>query len=267
MPTSLEHRRTTKAVSVVERFPVLDCRINRTDLERATNDTCAHISTGAGGYVCFSNVHTVVSARRDELLRDITNQSFLSLPDGKPLSLVARWHGLTDVGRVAGPDFLPYLIGKTRGARHYFYGSTPETLARLTANLQHRFPDMNIAGSYSPPFRDLTPDETDQILEQINAARPDLIWVGLGAPKQEYWMARHWERLRPAILLGVGAAFEFHAGTVTRAPAWIQRLSIEWLYRLLQEPRRLWKRYLVTNSLFIYYLVSHALFTKLRPKH
>ena len=253
--------------SMTRRFLVLDCRISQINLERAADETCERILSGNGGYVCFSNVHTVVSAHKDLLLRDITNHSFLSLPDGKPLSLIAHWRGLTDVERVAGPDFLPHLIGKARGARHYFYGSTPDTLARLTENLREHFPDMIIAGSYSPPFRELTAEETDNILAHIKAAHPDLIWVGLGAPKQEYWISRHYENLRPAVLLGVGAAFEFHAGITSRAPAWMQRLSIEWLYRLLQEPRRLWKRYLLTNSLFIYYLARQALLPKSHSNH
>ena len=257
----------SEVLSMTRRFLVLDCRISQIDLNRATDETYDRIRSGNGGYICFSNVHTVVSARHDSLLRDITNHSFLSLPDGKPLSLIARWNGLMDVGRVAGPDFLPHLISKAQGVRHYFYGSTPDTLARLTANLRERFPDIIIAGSHSPPFRELTTEETDNIIGQINAAKPDLIWVGLGAPKQEYWMSRHYEQLRPAILLGIGAAFEFHAGMTPRAPAWMQRLSIEWLYRLLQEPRRLWKRYLVTNSLFIYYLARQTLLSTSRSKY
>jgi N-acetylglucosaminyldiphosphoundecaprenol N-acetyl-beta-D-mannosaminyltransferase len=189
----------------------------------------------------------------------------MSMPDGKPLSIVARLSNIKDMSQVAGPDFMLEMLDKHRALRHFFYGSTEETLRLLGERLRERFPGLNIAGTFSPPFRSLQPQETNQITATINQAKPDIIWVGLGAPKQEYWMADNWEQLRPAILMGVGAAFDFHAGTLARAPEWMRMASIEWLYRLLQEPRRLWKRYLVTNSLFLYYLIIYAVSRKLLP--
>lgn len=241
-----------------QRYRVLDCLISRTDLQHATQAVLDRIATGEGGYVCFSNVHTVVTALSDRRLCEITNGSLLSVPDGRPLCLIARYRGLTDVGQVAGPDFLPHFLAGAKNVRHFFYGSTPETLKRLTENFRRHFPLAIIAGSHSPPFRQLVGSEVYEMLTLIQRAKPDVIWVGLGAPKQEYWMADHWEELKPAILMGVGAAFEFHAGKIARAPDWMKRLSLEWMFRLCQEPRRLWKRYLVTNSLFLYYLMKYA---------
>lgn len=249
----------TPGIPSDSRFRVLDCMISRTSMERAAKTIIAHIDNKTGGYVCFSNVHTVVTARKDAELRRITNESLLSVPDGMPLALIAWWRGMIDVQRVPGPTFMPYLIERAKGLRHYFYGSTPETLDRLVAELRRQSPDAIIAGSFSPPFRKLSNSETDEVIARIRAAQPDVVWVGLGAPKQERWMAEQWQRLRPAILMGVGAAFDIQAGVVDRAPPWMQALSLEWLYRLLQEPRRLARRYLVTNSLFLYHVLADAL--------
>lgn len=245
-----------------KRFQILDCQINRTDMNRAVQSVLQQLTQDAGGYICFSNVHTVVTSRKDMRLRDVTNHSFMSMPDGKPLSIVAGLSGIKDMSQVAGPDFMLEMLGKHPTLRHFFYGSTEETLESLTEKLKVRFPGLNIAGTFSPPFRTLQSHEVNHITTTITQAKPDIVWVGLGAPKQEYWMADNWEQLKPAILMGVGAAFDFHAGKVARAPAWMKRLSLEWLFRLCQEPRRLWKRYLVTNSLFIYYLLRKAVFAK-----
>lgn len=245
--------------STVQRYDVLDCSICRVDLKKATDLLIENVERGCGGYVCFSNVHTVVMARQDIELRRATNNSFMSVPDGRPLMLLAKLRGLSDVGHVPGPSFMPHLFGEYKTIKHYFYGASPDTLARLTAALQQRYPESIIVGHYSPPYRDLTAEEDAAAIAAINACGPDVVWVGLGAPKQERWMAKHWEDLRPATLLGVGAAFDITAGVVRRAPAFMRTLSLEWLYRLCQEPRRLWKRYLVTNCLFIYYLINHAL--------
>ena len=243
-----------------ERFEVLDCLVSRTNMSHALQKVQGRIANRQGGYVCFSNVHTVVMARKDLRLRGITNNSFLSVPDGKPLSIVGKWRGIADVGRVAGPDFMPYFIQMAKGTRHFFFGSTPETLEKLMANIRSQYPETIITGGYSPPFGAVSSSEMGKILSIINQATPDIIWIGLGAPKQEYWMADNWQKLRPAVLMGVGAAFDLHAGHISRAPDWMKRLSLEWLFRLSQEPRRLWKRYLVTNTMFLYYLLKKAMF-------
>lgn len=246
------------------RIQILDCLISRTDMPGAVRTVVERVSQRTGGYVCFSNVHTVVTSCKDSRLRDITNQSFMSMPDGKPLSIVAKMRGAKDISQVAGPDFMLEMMDKYRTLRHYFYGSTEETLALLSENLNARFPGVNIVGTFSPPFRPLDAQEADRITAEINQSKPDIVWVGLGAPKQEYWMAQHWGSLRPAVLLGVGAAFDFHAGQLARAPQWVRRFGLEWLHRLLSEPRRLWRRYLVTNSLFTIYLVAGVVRTWVR---
>jgi len=246
----------------LDRYRVLDCFISQTNLEQATRTVLGKIESREGGYVCFSNVHTVVTARSDLRLRHIINHSFLSVPDGKPLSIVAKLGGIAGVDQVAGPDFMPHFMQAAVGARHFLYGSTPHTLEQLLKTLRERFPGAVFVGSYSPAFHKVPEAEMQEIISGINRTKPDIVWVGLGAPKQEYWMADHWESLKPAILMGVGAAFDFHAGTQPRAPAWVRTLCAEWLYRLCQEPRRLWKRYLVTNFLFFYYLCQETLFSK-----
>jgi N-acetylglucosaminyldiphosphoundecaprenol N-acetyl-beta-D-mannosaminyltransferase len=213
----------------------------------------------AGGYVCFTNAHTAVMGRRDERFRAVTNGSFLSVADGKPVYWTGRMKGAGGLGHVPGPDFMWRVLSQLPQYRHFFYGSTPAVLSSLTTSVRERIPGVNICGSLSPPFRALAREELAGIYREILQARPDFVWVGLGAPKQELWMAEAWPELRPAILLGVGAAFDFHAGTIRRAPATIRHVGLEWLHRLFQEPRRLWRRYLVTNSLFIYYAVRDAL--------
>ena len=231
----------------------MDCLISRVTMDSAVARVSARAATFAGGYVCFSNVHSIVTSRNDKHLRNITNQSFISMPDGKPVAAFATWCGIEGVSQVAGPDFMLVFLEKNRSARNYFYGSTEETLSLLLQRLKQSIPGLNIVGSYSPPFGVISDEEQENIIAGIQKLKPDYIWVGLGAPKQEYWMAKYWDRLRPAILLGVGAAFDFHAGTKPRAPIWLRRAGLEWLHRLMNEPKRLWHRYLYTNSIFLLY--------------
>lgn len=211
-----------------------------------------HLEELRGDYICISNVHTTVMAFRDESYRMVQNSGAMALPDGKPLSIVQRKRGYYQAERVPGPDLMPELIktGLEKGWRHYFYGSNEDTLASLKTNLEAKFPGICIAGMYSPPFRPLTEKEDLEIVERINAAKPDFIWVALGAPKQERWMYEHKGRVT-GLMLGVGAGFDFHAGTIKRAPKWIQEMCLEWLYRIFQDPKRLLPRYLSTNFAFL----------------
>ena len=236
------------------RYPVLGCLISRANREEALEKVKERRASGCGGYVCFSNVHTVVTSEKNDELRNSTNKSFLSLPDGRPLSLYAHMIGIDDVEQVAGPDFLGYCLSNSPGARHYFYGSTEYTLRELRGKLDLNYPEAVIAGMYSPPFRDLSDKELNEIIYMLQETKPDFIWVGLGAPKQELWMAENWEALKPSILMGVGAAFDFYAGTLKRSPKWMQKAGLEWCYRLYCEPKRLWRRYLVTNSIFMWHV-------------
>ena len=225
---------------------------------RRVVDRCQN---GAGGYVCFVNTHVAVMAREDAGLREVINVSFLSLPDGKPVYLSGKIRGINRLSHVPGPDFFQQLLALENSPRlrHYFYGGKPEVLDCLVANIKSRFPEADIVGCESPPFRALTDNEVTSAIERIRSVKPDLVWVGLGAPKQELWMASHWKALSPAVLLGVGAAFDFLAGAVKRAPVWMQNTGLEWIYRLGQEPGRLWKRYLYTNTMFLLYSLIDAM--------
>ena len=204
-------------------------------------------------YVCFPTVHSLVEAQRDPQVRSALNQARLTALDGMPLVWWCRRSGFPLAGRSCGPDLLPAMCERAAqtGHRHYFYGGRAETTAQLVARLRERCPGLVVAGYHSPPFRPLSPEEDAADVAAINAARPDFVWVGLGAPKQEKWMAEHLGKIDAAALLGVGAAFDFLAGELPRAPVWMQRRGLEWLFRLIAEPRRLARRYILYNSIFL----------------
>ena len=197
---------------------------------------------------------------RDRDYRKIQNSAAMALPDGQPLSIVSRRRGFRDAERVPGPDLMPAILKLSveKGYTHYFYGSSEHTLTELRKALLKKFPGLRIAGMYAPPFRPLTEEEDRQIVERINAAKPDFIWVALGAPKQEIWMYEHRNRVN-GLMLGVGAAFDFMAGTVKRAPMWMQRLCLEWVYRISQDPKRMLPRYLNTNFAFLYHTCRESM--------
>lgn len=241
-----------------QRFEVIGCEVTGTSFAGAVRAVVERATSGEGGYVCFTNVHVAVMAHQNRKLRAVLAGSFMTVPDGKPLYWVGRVKGIEGVEQVPGPDFLPALLGSelAQNLRHFFYGSTPEVLEQMMITFRERFPAAQIAGWESPPFRPLSPEEDCEAMERIRHSGAHIVWVGLGAPKQELWMAGHVEELKPAVLMGVGAAFDFHAGMVARAPGWMRSHGLEWLHRLSQEPGRLWKRYLVTNTLFIYYLLE-----------
>ena len=228
---------------------ILNTNINVTDMDKALDYICNNIEKLRGNYICVSNVHTTVMAFRDEEYRKIQNEGAMALPDGKPLALVSKWRGYSQAERVPGPDLMPCVL--ERGYRHFFYGSRKETLVKLKDKLLTQYPDLEIVGMYAPPFRQLTEKEDDQIVKMINESHPDFIWVALGAPKQEIWMAQHKGKVN-GLMIGVGAAFDFIAGTVNRAPVWMQDLCLEWLFRIAQDPKRLFKRYVSTNFSFVY---------------
>jgi N-acetylglucosaminyldiphosphoundecaprenol N-acetyl-beta-D-mannosaminyltransferase len=244
-----------------ERFGVLGVWIDAVDQRRAQEAIEGWIARRQRGYVCVSNVHSVMEARRDASLRAVFNGAGLAVPDGMPLVWVGRLRGCRDVRRVYGPDLTLQLCERAaRGAYAcYFYGGGPGVAERLAETLSRRFPGLRVVGAEAPPFRPLTPEEDEEAVRRINAASPDVVFVGLGCPKQERWMAEHRERLQAPVLLGVGAAFDFHTGRVPQAPRWMMGAGLEWLFRLLQEPRRLWRRYLVYNPLFVLHLTLELL--------
>lgn len=243
----------------LEVYRILGTDIQVTDMEKTVTYIINHLDELRGRYICVSNVHTTVMAYRDETYRRIQNGAAMNLPDGKPLSIVQRKAGYKEACRVAGPDLMPeiFRISVKKGYRHYFYGSRQETLDALKRNLEKKYPGLRIAGMYSPPFRLMTDEEDTEIVRQINAVKPDFIWIGLGAPKQEKWMAAHEEKLC-GVTLGVGAGFDFHAGTIKRAPRWMQEGCMEWLYRIGRDPKRLLPRYLDTNFSFLFYILRES---------
>ncbi|HMW16052.1 MAG TPA: WecB/TagA/CpsF family glycosyltransferase [Pseudomonadales bacterium] len=246
----------------VEKVNVIGSEISvaTRDVALASIQDC--LDNAAGSYACFVNAHVTVEARHDESLREAVNKATFAFPDGMPVFLTARLKSAKRVEKISGPDFLQWVFAdpQLRKRNHYFFGSTPETLEALVKRLEKVFPGCNIVGWESPPFRPVSDAELADSIDKMVQARAELIWIGLGAPKQEVWMAKNFARLPNTLLLGVGAAFDFHAGVVRRAPVWMQKFGLEWLYRLLQEPRRLWKRYLVTNTLFVYHLLAGVIF-------
>lgn len=210
-----------------------------------------HIEELSGKYICVSNVHTTVTGYEDKEYQEIQNHAAVALPDGKPLSLYSKKHGFPEAERVTGPDLMGELFARKNGLRHYFYGGREETIKVLSEKLPAEYKDLIVAGMVSPPFRPLTQEEDGEAVQKMNDAKADIIWVGLGAPKQERWMYEHEGRVS-GVMIGVGAGFDYYAGTIKRAPMWMQKMSLEWLYRLLQDPKRLFKRYFVTNFKFLW---------------
>jgi N-acetylglucosaminyldiphosphoundecaprenol N-acetyl-beta-D-mannosaminyltransferase len=241
------------------RVDVLGVGISPISLDGAVDEIMRWIHTGERHYVCVTNVHTVIECQHDAELRRIHNASGLTTPDGMPIVWCAKHAGAKGVTRVYGPDLM-YALSKplsAAGRSVFLYGTTTRTLELLAARLTSDFPRLRIAGSYAPPFRALTPAEDAEVVRMINDSDADVVWVGLGAVKQEYWMAEHVGILRAHALIGVGAAFDFHAGVVKQAPLWMQRNGLEWFYRLCREPRRLWRRYLRTNPAFVVGVLRH----------
>jgi N-acetylglucosaminyldiphosphoundecaprenol N-acetyl-beta-D-mannosaminyltransferase len=238
----------------VTRINVLGVGVSAIDIPLAIKTIDQWIESRTPNYVCVTGVHGVMESQRDPVLRQIHNQAGLVTPDGMPLVWLGKMMGQRHMRRVYGPDLMLAFCqhSAAKGHRHYLYGSSEAVLTQLEANLRNRFPGIQIVGSYSPPFRALTEAEDQAIVDQINAAAPDVVWVGLSTPKQEQWMAAHVGRIHSSVLIGVGAAFDFHAGTKPQAPVWMQQSGLEWLFRLMTEPRRLWRRYLVNNPRFIW---------------
>jgi N-acetylglucosaminyldiphosphoundecaprenol N-acetyl-beta-D-mannosaminyltransferase len=205
-------------------------------------------------YVCICNVHSVVTARQDKAFAKVIREADMATPDGAPVAWLMRRLGVASQERINGPDLMWHYCAEAakRNESIYLYGGQQSTLDILQRKLLEQFPGLKIAGAYSPPYRPLTAEEDAAVVEAINASGAGTVWVSLGCPKQEKWMAEHRGRIN-AVMIGVGAAFDYHAGTIQRAPLWMQRNGLEWLHRVCSEPRRLWKRYLVTNTLFIVY--------------
>jgi N-acetylglucosaminyldiphosphoundecaprenol N-acetyl-beta-D-mannosaminyltransferase len=250
-----------------ERYGVLGVWVDAVDPGRALDAIEGWIASGQRGYVCATNVHSVMEARRDGAVRSALNGARLVVPDGMPLVWLGRLEGHRGVRRVYGPDLTLQLCERAarRGYRCFFYGGAEGVAGALADALARRFPGLPVVGAEAPPFRPLTAAEDEEAVGRINAAAPDLVFVGLGCPKQELWMAAHRGRLAAAALLGVGAAFDFHTGRVSQAPRWMMGAGLEWLFRLGREPRRLWHRYLVYNPAFLFQVALERLGLRRHP--
>lgn len=213
-------------------------------------------------YVCFANVHMLFEAYRDMAFKNVLDNADIVTPDGRPLSVFIRLFHKIPQERAPGMDLMPALMQEAakRGKSVYFYGSTDEILRLIVKRAEKELPGLKIAGYYSPPFRELSEQEKEEIVRNINAASPDLLFVALGCPKQEKWMAEHLGKVN-ACMLGVGQAYNVYAGIEKRLPRWMRNLSLEWVYRLYLEPKRLWKRYLISNSLFLWLVIKYAVKT------
>ncbi|MCS7067203.1 MAG: WecB/TagA/CpsF family glycosyltransferase [Meiothermus sp.] len=237
----------------IERTNVLGVGISAINIPMALEALEDFIQRKHRTYVCITGVHGVMESQADPELRKIHNQAGLVTPDGMPMVWLSRLAGHKHVDRVYGPDLMLAVCQASlhKGYRHFFYGGHEGVPELLRDRLQERFPGLQVVGTYSPPFRPLTPEEDAAIVAQINEARPDIVWVGLSTPKQERWMATHLGKIEAPVMIGVGAAFDFHAGLKPQAPRWMQRSGLEWLFRMLSEPRRLARRYLQNNPKFV----------------
>jgi len=233
---------------------VLGVRVSAIDLQMAIDLAGRWIDAGRSGYICLTGVHGVMEAQRDRELRRIFNRAFITAPDGMPMTWVGHHQGFANMDRVFGPDFMAAMcaLSAARGYRNFLYGGKPGVAPLLGSALQARFPGLQIVGTFTPPFAELTRQQEEEMLAQISASRPDIVWVGLSTPKQERFMARYFERMKAPLLVGVGAAFDYHTGSIRDCSGWIKRAGLQWLHRLLQDPVRLWKRYLRNNPAFIW---------------
>ena len=240
-----------------QRFTVLDVGISALTMESAVARVLGWVSRRERVYVNVCTTDTVLKCHDDARLAAIVNGAGMATSDGMPLVWLGRAKGLV-VERVYGPDLMLRVIGRGRefGLRHFFYGATDQTLKSLQARLVSQFPGLIVAGVYSPPFRPLQEDEVGRVVACINGAKPDIVWVGLGTPRQDFWVAQFRPLLEAPVLIAVGAAFDFHAGVVRQAPRWMMRIGMEWFFRLMMEPRRLWRRYLIGNLRFTGLILS-----------
>jgi N-acetylglucosaminyldiphosphoundecaprenol N-acetyl-beta-D-mannosaminyltransferase len=240
---------------------ILDVKVSALNMRRAVDIADRWIATERCGFICLTGVHGVMEALSDPVLRHILNRALINAPDGMPLSWVGHLQGHKQMDRVFGPDFMAEMcrLSLTRNWRHYLYGGQPGVVETLKESLEQRFSGLQIVGTYTPPFTLLTHEEQADLLADIQKTRPHIVWVGLSTPKQERFMAEYLDRLHVPLLVGVGAAFDYHTGRLRDCSPWIKRAGLQWLHRLLQDPRRLWKRYLRNNPAFLWRITLQML--------
>jgi N-acetylglucosaminyldiphosphoundecaprenol N-acetyl-beta-D-mannosaminyltransferase len=234
------------------RVNILGVGIHTLNMHGALRESELLLERGERGYVCVTGVHGIIEAQADEQFRNILNSSFLTTPDGMPTVWLGRFHGFKHMARVYGPDFMLALCERSLagGYRHFLYGGKPGVAEELGRELTRRFPGLRIVGTYTPPFRPLNDSEESALIAQLEASKPDVLWCGLSTPKQERFMAEYYQKLPVKLMVGVGAAFDLLSGNLSEAPEWMKNTGLQWLYRLIKEPRRLWRRYLFNNPKF-----------------
>lgn len=239
---------------IPRRVNVLGVGIHSVDLPCAVELMEMAILSRTRGYVCVTDVHTIMDAQDSPALLQVLNNSFLTVPDGRPSVWVGWAQGFSRMDQVAGPDLILEFckLCSQKGYSQFFYGGAPGIAERLSGVLSERYPGLKVVGTYTPPFRPLNSQEEKEVTELIARLKPDVTWVGLGAPKQELFMAQHLNRFDTTLMVGVGAAFDMHTGRIKDAPQWLKPFGLSWVHRLIQEPRKLWKRYLKSHPRFIW---------------
>lgn len=236
------------------RANVLGVGVSAINMEHALSLLESAITSGKKGYICVTGVHGIMEAQRDTAFRKILNDSLLTTPDGMPTVWVGKVQGFRCMERVYGPDFMLKVceLSRQRGYTQFFYGGMPGVAEQLKSVLTSGFPGLRVVGTYCPPFRTLNGKEETELRELVSSTRPDIFWVGLSTPKQERFMAEYIHKLDTTVMVGVGAAFNVHVGLMRDSPDWLKKAGLQWFHRLLQEPSRLWKRYLINNPLFLW---------------
>ena len=241
----------------LSRVNILGVGVTALNMKLALDETESLLQQGEQGYVCVTGVHGIMEAQSDERFREILNRSFLTTPDGMPTVWLGRLQGFKEMGRVYGPDYMLGLCERSvaRGYRHFLYGGKEGVAEELRAVLTRRFPGLNIVGTYTPPFRPLNAEEENDLRAQLEASQADILWCGLSTPKQERFMDLYSRRLPVKLMVGVGAAFDLLSGNLAEAPDWMKSAGLQWFYRLIKEPKRLWRRYLINNPKFTWLIL------------
>lgn len=244
----------TNAIRPRERVNVLGVGITPLDLSSAVSNVLSFLSTGNKGYICVTGMHGIMEAQHDVEFREIQNDSFITVPDGIPTVWMGHMDGYRTMKQVRGADLMRGIceVSVTSGTRHFLYGGKPGVANLLRHTLELQYPGINIVGAFSPPFRPLTPHEELQLEHRLEELKPDILWCGISTPKQERFMGRYIDLLPVRLMIGVGAAFDLNAGLLKDSPVWAQKCGLQWAHRLIQEPRRLWRRYLLNIPRFVF---------------
>lgn len=251
---------------MVESAEILGVPVAAVNIDSAARQIESWLDSKTQTYVCVTGVHGIIESQKDERLKKIHRDAGMCVPDGMPTVWVGRFYGHKKMRRVYGPDLMMELLKRSVGKnyKHFFYGGAEGVAEKLRDKLLEQMPGLNVAGVHSPPFRPLTELEEKKLGDIMDSSKPDIIWVGLSTPKQEKWMASHIGKLNATVMVGVGAAFDFHAGLLKQAPRWVQKLGLEWLFRLCAEPKRLWRRYFYIVPSFLFLISLQILRLKKR---